>query len=224
MSFFVGSGGQRPPSPSGDSNAQGGKAALPPRFLPAAKMLVRRTRAAPLCGAPAVACCPFWVPAARGRLHPPVIQMLGASELPISALSAAATRRLRSETRLRAQSAKIFACGKNACTAQTRRPAVRGPKRCPQLFLSAQECGKPRSKLAPGLFYFRCCRAAVTRRPSIPARRPEGGFSSLSALHSPLFPHSVKLSPGRRTLASYPSARQDAAKAAGSWAMAGKVS
>ena len=56
------------------------------------------------------------------------------------------------------------------------------------------------------------------------SRRPEGGFSSLSTLHSSLFSHSVKLSPGRRTLASYPSARQDAAKAAGSWAMAGKVS
>ena len=25
----------------------------------------------------------FWVPAARGRLHPPVFQMLGASELPL---------------------------------------------------------------------------------------------------------------------------------------------
>ena len=43
-------------------------------------------------------------------------------------------RRLRSEPRLRVQSAMIFACGKNPCTAHMRRPAVRGPDRCLQLF------------------------------------------------------------------------------------------
>ena len=47
--------------------------------------------------------------------------MLRAAKPPISALSAAAARRLRFETRLRAQSAKVFACGENACTAHKRR-------------------------------------------------------------------------------------------------------
>ena len=36
-------------------------------------------------------------------------------------------RCLKCSAEVNSASAKIFACGKNACTAQTRRPAVRGP-------------------------------------------------------------------------------------------------
>ena len=272
MSFFVGSGGQRPPSPSGDSNAQGGKAALPPRFLPAAKMLVRRICAAPPCGAPAVACCPFWVPAARGRLHPPVIQMLGASEF----------RHLRAKCRRYAavalRNAPAGAVRQDFCLRQKclygahAPPRSAGPQPVPATFLSEQGTTGNLAAAMVMRFFFapqqflsfllpqkttKICDIRSLQRiknhtqlqtklqmksASISgggflsfrslhldaavgaSRRPEGGFSSLSTLHSSLFSHSVKLSPGRRTLASYPSARQAAAKAAGSWAMAGKVS
>jgi len=95
----------------------------------------------------------LWIPAASGRLHPPVISMLGGntrkgyatsvkrqsrqrlcSEFRHLRAKSRRKRRLRSEPRLRVQSAMIFACGKNPCTAHMRRPAVRGPDRCLQLF------------------------------------------------------------------------------------------
>ncbi len=59
MSFHF---GFRPPEAASTLrywNAQGGRAALPPRFLPAAKTLVRRTRAAVRKGRQALLALPF---------------------------------------------------------------------------------------------------------------------------------------------------------------------
>ena len=73
-------------------------------------------------------CLSFWVFAAEGVLHPFDFKCSGEINSPC---------------------AKVFAAGENACTARTRRPAVRGPNQCPHLFLQCTAHRSKRYALAP---------------------------------------------------------------------------
>ena len=76
--------------------------------------------------APALQVLFFWVPAAEGRLHPSVIEMLGASKLPhLRAKSRPAGG--CAPKRRRGGSAPRFCLRQNARTAHERRPTVWGP-------------------------------------------------------------------------------------------------
>ena len=73
-------------------------------------------------------CLSFWVLAAEGVLHSFDFKCSGEMNSPC---------------------AKVFAAGENACTARTRRPAVRGPNQCPHLFLQCTAHRSKRYALAP---------------------------------------------------------------------------